>query len=328
MESKNSKSSKKKEKQKGKKVNPKIPKGIASKIEEYGLTGTPAEEIICGPVSELWVHLKDKNKCWLYLNKNFFSYGRKNGWIWVPNVIGGGKKIFDIKVSKKAVLKSEKNGGIGDYGFPLIKGKKTGGINMGNCGLFNYAVRQIAHNLLGFKISDIKEASTIDTFLTIPGTDLIDAKWKGNVRTIDKGFEQLKCCKFTRHAYNKFNGTYWDVSTNTLNFNNHMHYRWCTLIKANNSNYNFYKVFIKHKSPELPGKPPYYLILIKELKKPELLKHFPWFGKGLTQGKIKSWSESSPIRENIYTWKTYLLISFYDLPKKVVSKLGIKIKVV
>ena len=304
---------------------------IKKLIEDYGLKNQPADYILKGPKCNLYGVLGDKKLCWKYLNINFYHYGRKAGWKWTKNSRGTNKNkklkmiiesprnvgaTSKYNTGKKVIIPFGK--GLGDVGFGFISGNSISG----NCGTFNRGVRQIAHLILGFDFTEIKSVTIpfdSSNFLTICKKGVIDPNWKGNVRMVNKDFNALGCIKFNNHSFNRYcaDGTFWDASTNTLNFHQHSQYIWCVLKEVN----MYFKIFQVTNCYSDKKFLNYYVISIGILRK--YLKYFPrklWgkFRKGVKKEFISSLLPTCPSNNE---WSSWLLIKGDDLPTAVMKNI-------
>jgi hypothetical protein len=253
--------------------------------------GKPAEAIVFRRGHELWRFAGNRYNQIEKLMENFWHYGhthRNFGWVSHGAGNGGGRVAEDA-------------------GGPLLRGE----IRATNCGGFGRSMMRIAQEILGFTPEQASVAGVAYSFLTFPRTSVIDAYWRGNVRTISRDFSQLKAFKFTNHAYLKALGRYYDVSTNTGPFVGPEQFEWTRLGGIREGIYS-----VERRLPQAQyGLPPQAVVTIETLR--NNLRDFPTEGGGgahwaqvLTREKILSW----PLRSGS-GWPTYLLCSVFDLPQ-------------
>jgi hypothetical protein len=133
------------------------------------------------------------------LMKAFYDYGRLH-WTW-----------------SQASPGTVANGG-------LVKGLATNCA----CASFNGNLKYLAE---ACGIQGIQQETLTQQFLTVPGGECIDSKWKGNVRSATHGFDLFKCFKFAQHYWLSLGAQHFDVCYNKT-FANQEQIIWSRLLPA------------------------------------------------------------------------------------------------
>jgi hypothetical protein len=256
--------------------------------------GSPGRAIVEMPGRELWQYSLAQGPLMVNLCRNFYDYGRGHHWRWVVSLNGNGSP------------------GAGTLGLPLLQGALTAT----NCGGFNGSVRYLARNILGLGAVTNDDATTPATFITRPGTTVIDATWPGNVRTLRDDFAPLHAYFFTAHSWNRLAGDHHDATTNTVNFSGARDLFWCELATPHVGGTigGVFTVTVR-SAPQPFGQPPYYCVRVASLKANRHL--FPIAatppiysgGIGVTQSFVDTLPDLSG------TWPTLLLVSRLHLPE-------------
>ena len=251
----------------------------------YG-PGTPAHAIVTMPGRELWKFALTELALVRALCENFYRYGRANGWHWVQGVNGNGSDVA------------------GNLGVPLLQGA----ITATNCGGFNGSVRRLAHDVLAVNNLTNAGATTPDTFITSPQTQVIDTAWVGNVRTLGSDFAALRAFFFRAHSWNRLGNDHFDATTNTMAFAEARDLEWCKLVTPPGCLVDAWSVTV-NRPPQPYGPAPYVVIRTAVLKQHRHL--FPIIatpptypgGVGVTQGFING------LPDMMGGWTTLLLVS-------------------
>jgi len=262
---------------------------IFARIKELKLSGTPAEKIVKRPGHELWRNPANPALTAEQLCRNVHWFGRNNGWVWDPG-----------------------SGGNPD-GEALARGRVSGT----NCGGFNLTARWIGIHVLGLDSQQFRGSYTSadDCFITLAGTQGIDAKWDGNVRTLTQDFSQLNAYFFKGHSFSKYGGNMLDASTNVMNFHHKTDLFWCSLeIKfSDQQNGRAFLVTNRHQPTAIPGPALYACISAKCLNAfRDLFPKTVALGEGVSRSFISSMPDvTGPGR-----WESMLLASISHLPAK------------
>lgn len=239
---------------------------------------------------ELWTVSDDRDVQMRALCANFHDYGRAGGWEWIPRLGDNG----DVTARIPGYAHPD-----GTWGLPLVQGT----CRATNCGGFNAGLRQIARLILDFNFFEIDGSSTPASFLTLPGTTVIDGRWHGNVCTPAAGFDALRCFKFTAHSWSKTqSGLRWDASTNTLGFHREDDLMWCRLHKFTEDWFEVERL----QGPPLPGGPPHYLARIGVLH--QAFPRLPVQGAPLTRTSVAA---LPAMRRH---WPSWILLDFISVP--------------
>jgi hypothetical protein len=203
--------------------------------------------------------------------------------------------------------------GEGTLGLPLLRGT----LASTNCGGFNGSVRYLARNVLGLGAVTNDDATTLATFITRPGTTVIDASWPGNVRTLREDFATLHAYFFIRHSWNRLAGDHHDATTNTGNFRSERDLFWCELSMPPVSGTidGVFTVTVR-SAPQPFGQPPYYCVRIASLKANRhmfpIVATAPIYSGGV--GVTRSFIDTLPDLSG--TWPTLLLVSRLHLSER------------
>jgi hypothetical protein len=254
----------------------------------YG-AGSPARSIVEMQGQELWRSAMTDNSLMAAACRNFYSYGRNQGWHWVQTLNGNGADTQ------------------GTLGEPLLRGTVTAT----NCGGFNSSLRKLAQTILGLNNVTNAGASTLDTFITNPGTQVIDATWTGNVRTLTQDFSMLRAFFFSGHSWNRLGADHYDTTTNSLNFNGIDDLIWCKGTKPAMFSGRAWSLTVM-RPPQPYGPPPYLCIATALLKKHRDL--FPTSAQGYSGGVGVTRGFITWIPDLNRGWDTLLLVSRSHLP--------------
>lgn len=169
------------------------------------------------------------------LNKimqNVYQYGRRH-WTWEATTSGDSSKAFDEGVQQAVEQLPE-----GRTGRGLLDGKISGCA----CGGFAAALRGLAAQIFNIRTEPANvDGSTaiFGDFITMPGTQVIDSNWKGNVwqdaNTADVTLNRqtnvvLGAFEFRNHYFLNFQNTIYDVTGNRT-FANTNAIIWCRLTR-------------------------------------------------------------------------------------------------
>lgn len=283
---------------------------INTLLHAYGWNGKPADHIINMPGHGL-AGIANKTTLWHNLNANLWRYARANNWVWIDTAGNNGSTSHSgpIAPGKPAAIV-----GAGTGGIPLLDG--TNPARSCNCGIFNTVARQLAWHILGFKDTEVINASTDKTFVTLPGSVTFDAAWTGNVRTVAQDFAAIGAMKFTNHSFSRGpDGNFTDATCNVPTFGNKTDIMWFDLKRAKNTilvgNTAGWLIIdsVYHHADRLPvGGAPYYLIAASELKARRGM--FPLGGPGLTQTLINAVPDQCA---TCVAWPNWWLLTPNDL---------------
>jgi hypothetical protein len=256
--------------------------------------GTPGRQIVEMPGRELWQYSLAQGILMTSLCRNFYDFGRTNGWQWLHHLNGNGSMAA------------------GTLGLPLLQGRIAGT----NCGGFNASLRYLARNVLGLNGVTSDDATTLAAFITRPRTNVIDAAWPGNVRTLQQDFATLGAYFFITHAWSRLGFDHFDATTNTVNFSSERDLFWCELATPHSPRAvdGVYTVNVR-MAPQPPGPPPYYVVRTPTLKENRhmfpMVATYPIYpgGVGVTQSFINR------LPDRTGDWYTLLLVSRTHLPE-------------
>ena len=196
---------------------------IREKLDYFKFRSTaPIRSIIGGP-TDLYLSSAMSNAALLTaLMGNMYGYGRTN-WKWVR---GSPKAASDPYEDTVKVH-------VASLDFPAQlrwksgRGLLDGTVTSAVCGSFNSAMKFMAHEIFdipGVKGADGTDATQIpDSFITLPGSQPIDANWNGNVWFLGTGGTvaaasrsntTLRALRFTGHYFLNHAGTIYDATGN------------------------------------------------------------------------------------------------------------------
>jgi hypothetical protein len=256
---------------------------------------TPAWRIVCRPGHELWNHMATNDGLVDQLCQNFHDYGRTNGWRWIAATGQNTQPML---------------------GRPLIAGTT----DRTNCGGFNASVRWIASNILNLQAGDITQAGTTakESFITRPGTTVIDAQWAGNVHTLLGDFATIQAYKFTGHSWSQLvGGGHYDATTDSRGFATKRDLYWCELGPTPQGRAGCFVVGWLRRGTPIPGPAPYYCISAEVLQQEQ--HQFPYVRWGaLIGGPLyvsQAFIYSLPLETGEpRNWPAWLLVSHAHLP--------------
>ena len=162
----------------------------------------------------------------LKIMDNVYQYGRRH-WTWVASGSAEATQAYFsntqywIESHSPAVMFALKEG----------RGLLDGTIEYGACGNFNTAFWFIAARLFNIDLkhgTNEGHTSISGNFITMPGTEVIDSHWLGNVWTDSISNEVLRAFQFNGHWFCNHRGTIYDVTSNRT-FGSTSDMVWCKL---------------------------------------------------------------------------------------------------
>lgn len=212
---------------------------LRAKLEAFRFRPTaPIRAIIGGP-TDLYLSSAMGNTALLSaLMANIYAYGRTH-WKWVRASPKGALEAFEDAVKVHVASLDFPAQQRWKNGRGLLDGTVTSAV----CGSFNAAMKFMAHEIFdipGLKGADGTDATQISaSFITLPGSQPIDADWNGNVWVLgpagavgaaSRSNEALRALRFTGHFFLNHAGTIYDVTGNRT-WAKSTDLIWCTLLR-------------------------------------------------------------------------------------------------
>lgn len=203
------------------------PKYLEWQLKEYKFRdGAPIWEIMRRPNNLFEMYHAQEETLLKRIMENVYAYGRRN-WTWVA---AGGKDstmAHDPKTHEWIENLPWATQQVLQQGRGLLDGTTRAGA----CGNFNTAFQFVARRIFNVPLEAGQQEgrTTIGgNFITMPGSEVIDSHWVGNVWTDNLDNDQLRAFEFNGHWFCNYKGTIYDVTSNRT-FKSTHEMIWCRL---------------------------------------------------------------------------------------------------
>ena len=165
----------------------------------------------------------------LNIMRNVYEYGRRH-WTWVAAAGAAATQAFHSSTAQWI----DSQDFLVANALKMGRGLLDGTTDCGACGNFNTAFQFIAARLFNIKLkggSEVGVTQIKGDFITMPGTQVIDSHWLGNVRTDAISNEVLRAFDFNNHWFCNYQGRIYDTTCNRT-FRSTDEMIWCRLEKV------------------------------------------------------------------------------------------------
>ncbi len=191
----------------------------------------PIHEMMTSPNNLFKTMTESTDSVLRKMMENIYQYGRRH-WTWEGTTSGDSMKAFDE--GSQSTVEQLPEGRTG-------RGLLDGTISACACGGFAAALKGMAAQIFNIKTSTPNvdgSTSIIANFITLPGIDMIDSGWHGNVwldshASVDLNKltnRTVRAFEFNNHYFCNYGNTIYDVTGNKT-FANTPTMIWCTLTK-------------------------------------------------------------------------------------------------